>query len=70
MLNATFECKKPVNVQQNVKIFCPFLWNISDIVRCFEFSPVFVSSQVKKAVGGQSRGMALYEDDVRSTHAF
>lgn len=25
-------------------------------------------SQVKKAVGGQARGMALYEDDVRPSH--
>lgn len=27
-----------------------------------------LSSQVKKAVGGQARGMALYEDDVRPPH--
>ena len=28
-------------------------------------STSLLSSQVKKAVGGQARGMALYEDDVR-----
>lgn len=27
---------------------------------------IFFSLQVKKAVGGSARGMALYEDDVRS----
>lgn len=52
------------------KYYVLFLCNISDIVRYLEFLPVLVSSQVKKAVGGQSRGMALYEDDVRSTRAF
>lgn len=29
---------------------------------------LFLFSQVKKAVGGQARGMALYEDDVRPSH--
>lgn len=40
------------------------------MVKHSESLPLFFSLQVKKAVGGQSRGMALYEDDVRTALIF